>query len=154
METCKIIAGIVLRGIKNFFKALYYSQLCTLTLIAANLTKSVKLLEIHNSYKLRLTRMLEEDDTQTQTEPKYRSVYIVLSFLFPGLCAGNAYIGRKKRAKIQNWMTVGGLILTIVFQSAFFFFVALASILWGIIDAFMIKTDAFGNEMLLKPPSK
>ena len=154
METCKIIAGIVLRGITNFFKKLYYNDLRILTLVAANLTKSTKLLEIHNSYKLRLTRMLEEDDTQISTEPKYRSVYIALSFLFPGLGAGNAYIGRKKRAKIQKWMTVGGLILAVTFQSNFLFFVALASILWGIIDAFMIKTDAFGNEMLLKPPSK
>lgn len=154
METCKIIAGIVLRGIKKFFKALYYNDLRILTLVAANLTKSAKLLEIHNSYKLRLSRLLEEDDTQIPTEPKYRSVYIALSFLLPGLGAGNAYIGRKKRAKIQNCMTIGGLILTALFHSSFFFLVALASVLWGIIDAFLIKTDAFGNKMLLKPPSK
>lgn len=154
METCKIIAGIVLCGIANFFKTLYYSQLRTLTLVAANLTKSTKLLEIHNSYKLRLSRILEEDGTPDPTEPKYRSVYIALSFLLPGLGAGNAYIGRKKRAKIQNCMTIGGLILTALFHSSFFFLVALASALWGIIDAFLIKTDAFGNKMLLKPPSK
>lgn len=146
----KILGGLLL-CIKDFFLSAYYTFMSIITFVISDLTInfsrdfSIKMGEKSNLYKLRI-RQLMQSKSEVSPGTRSRNRYIKLSLFLPGLGAGNSYIGRKKRGRIQLIMTILGFILFKV--SSGFILLFFISVIWGAIDAFVITTDAEGKDLI------